>query len=231
MYLWLTDNPAVGNVECHVFGQGVELDAGLARRGDPIHGTGQIIGMGSRRKVWMCRPQRDIQNENPGSLVFVIIYRKESGPRNAEGVFLTHRRISIRKTDTHLKVTRKESEIHYFNRGICAVYLGCHGYRCGYGEIIRHGDLFVGLCPVFERLPVDKEQSHLQIRPYRILPRKCGALTDRKYRRSSTVAEKFDLESRVPHIAHPQGGYGICRGICQQSGETASVSIGCQIAG
>lgn len=36
----VTDNTAVGNVECHVFGYGVELDAGLSRRGDPIHGTG-----------------------------------------------------------------------------------------------------------------------------------------------------------------------------------------------
>ncbi len=126
--------------------------------------------MGSRWKVRMYRPQRDIQNENPSSLVFVIIDREESGPRNAEGVFLTHRRISVRKTDTHLKVTRKKSEIHDFNRGICAVYLGCHSYRCGYGEIIRHGDLFVDPCPVFERLLIDKEQCHLQIRPYRILP-------------------------------------------------------------
>ena len=171
--------------------------------------------MGSRWKVWMCRPQRDIQNENPCSLVFVIIDREEARARNAEGVFLTHRRISVRKTETHLKVARKESEIHDFNRGICAVYLGRHGYRCGYGEIIRHGDLFVDSCPVFERLLIDKEQCHLQIRPYRIFPRKYVALSDGKYRRSSTVAEKFDLESGVPHIAHPQGGHSICRGICQ----------------
>ena len=69
----------------------------------------------------MCRSQRDIQNENPSSLVFVIIDCEESGSRNAEGVFLTHRRISVRKTDTHLKVTRKESEIHDFNRGISGI--------------------------------------------------------------------------------------------------------------
>ena len=176
----------------------------------------------------MCRPQRDIQNENPCSLVFVIIDCEEARARNAEGVFLTRRRIPVRKTDTHLKVARKESEIHDFNRGICAVYLGCHGYRCGYGEIIRHGNLFVDPCPIFERLLIDKEQCHLQICPYRILPRKCVALADRKYRRSSTVTEKLHLESRVPHIAHPQGSYGICRGICQQSGKTASISIGYQ---
>lgn len=126
--------------------------------------------MGSRWKVRMYRPQRDIQNENPSSLVFVIIDREESGPRNTEGVFLTHRRISVRKTDTHLKVARKESEIHDFNRGICAVYLGYHSYRCGYGEIIAQDELRAHSRPVLERFLIDKEQRHLQTRPTESLP-------------------------------------------------------------